>query len=105
MVIVQKLFVCLGVGESVVHAQQKLIVVCLGGGEPVVHVQKLESMAPEFQSMTEAMRRTPTIVTPTILVDKDGQPSPTKAKALPPTLLPPTDIAAATVGRYGREHR
>ena len=67
----------------------------VGGGEPVVNVQKLESMAPEFQSMTQAMRagggggaNTP-LNTPTILLDKDGQPSPPKPHHhRPPTTHP-----------------
>ena len=70
--------------------------------KPVVHGQKLESLAPQFQCMMEVMRRTPTIVTPIILVDKDGQPSSTKAKAVPPMLLPlppSTEVADVTVGR------
>ena len=52
----------------------------------MVNLQKLESMAPEFQSMTQAMRVGAgaggggggSCTTPTILVDKDGQPSPPK---------------------------
>jgi len=47
------------------------------GGEPVVNVQKLESMAPEFQNLTETMRRG--AQPSSILVDKDGHPSPTKS--------------------------
>ena len=51
-------------------------------GEAVVNVQKLESMAPEFQNMTEAFKtqhRTSSVL-PSILVDKDGQPSPPKVE-------------------------
>jgi hypothetical protein len=58
----------------------------------VVNVQKLESMAPEFQSMTQAMRGGGggaagghALLTPTILVDKDGQPSPTKSLSAKPS--------------------
>ena len=47
------------------------------GGEPVVNVQKLESMAPEFQNLTETVRRG--AQPSSILVDKDGHPSPTKS--------------------------
>ena len=48
---------------SRIGPSNSVLFVCLGGGEPVVHVQKLESMAPEFQSITEVMQQTPTIVT------------------------------------------
>ena len=44
----------------------------------MVNVQKLESMAPEFHNLTEALKKTNN-TTSSILVDKDGQPSPRKA--------------------------
>merc|ERR1712200_187784 len=51
------------------------------GAEPMVNVQKLESMAPEFQTLTDTMRRG--VQPSSILVDKDGHPSPTKASSRP----------------------
>ena len=49
------------------------------GAAPVVNVQKLESMAPEFQTLTDTMRRG--AQPSSILVDKDGHPSPTKSSS------------------------
>ena len=42
----------------------------------MVNVQKLESMAPEFQTLTDSLKKTSTPAS--ILVDKNGQPSPPK---------------------------
>ena len=44
-----------------------------------MNVQKLESMAPEFHNMTEAFKKTSSVL-PSILLDKDGQPSPPKVQ-------------------------
>ena len=41
-----------------------------------MNVQKLESMAPEFHNLTEALKKTASV--PSILLDKNGQPSPPK---------------------------
>ena len=45
-----------------------------------MNVQKLESMAPEFQTLTDSLKKTSTPAS--ILVDKNGQPSPPKMSRL-----------------------